>query len=228
MWLCLHYTDLYCTWTCLHRKGLSCTWTGQQEPVLLLDVYTTKGPELQLNVSAQNKFAALGHVYTLKGPDLHLDGYRLQKHVLLPGLANTTEFCAAPGRVNKTEAWAAPRRVWTREACAAPGCVSATEAWDATGLFYTTEAFAAPGCVYATGAWDATGLVWTTGAWAAPVLLLDLSTLKRPVLHLVVAKQGPELHLDMSEHLEPLRVSLWKYMKFCIGKSTEFREILSN
>ncbi len=51
----------------------------------------------------------------------------------------------------------------------------------------------------------ASGRVSKTGACAAQLLHLDVSTLQMPLLHPAVSTpQGPEQHLDLYEHKEPM------------------------
>ncbi len=74
------------------------------------------------------------------------------------------------------------------------------------------------------------GRVYTTqqGLSCTWVVLLNFSTLQRPVLPLdVSANQGPELHMDVSGQQGPLGVFLWRYSLF-LKKIMEFREIVFN
>ncbi len=105
----------------------------------------------------------------------------------------TTEACAAHRRIYTTKFRAEPRRVYTTEESASSGRVYIIHgvlcgSWRCLH----TETCISPGDVYTTGARAASRRVYN-------VLLLDMSTSQRAVLHLDVSTpQRPELHLDLS------------------------------
>jgi hypothetical protein len=70
-WSCLHYVT--CTSTCLHYRSLSFTWLWTTGALLILNVSTSQGPELHLDMSGQQEPLLLLDVSSLQGPELHLD-----------------------------------------------------------------------------------------------------------------------------------------------------------
>jgi hypothetical protein len=60
-----------------------------QRLVLLLEVSTTQGPELHLDVSALQRLVLLLEVSTPQGPELHLNVSALQRYVLLLEVSTT-------------------------------------------------------------------------------------------------------------------------------------------
>ncbi len=81
----LGHRDQICTKTCLHDRSLCCSWTNldYSSGAAFGCVYCTKQrSELQLDVSRPQEPVVLRDMSTLKGPDLHLDVSTLHRPAL--------------------------------------------------------------------------------------------------------------------------------------------------
>ncbi len=139
-----------------------------------------QGPELHLHMSTIQRSVLLLDVSTPQSwaaqmstePELHLDVSTIQ----MPG---PIWMCLLLHHLDRSCTWTC---FYYRGLCCILTCLQ-PEAWAASGLGWATGACAAPGRVYTKGPWGAPGpfrLLET-------VLLLDLSTLQRPVLHPVLS-----------------------------------------